>query len=305
MNRRDFLKKGLEGIVIGSIPLIYSCSKNPVDSKHFTLAKNNIRQQRGDLEDRTRIAFSSNKDGNYNIYTTDLYGFDLKQLTYEGFNRYPAWSPDGKKIAYSNNNKIWIMNSDGTNQDYLTDGWTSACWSPDGKKIAFIRDIIYTEFNSGIYIINSDGSNQEQLFNGFFCANPSWSPDGTKILFDQGIPSIPEDPWHRSKILMMDIQNKNQSSLDYGSFPSWSPDGKKIIYVKYAGIWEMDANGGNKKNLLNIHSYSLEHPTWSLDGKKIAYSYNNGIYIMKSDGTNQDYFTDGSSPAWSPYLKLK
>ena len=90
MNRREFLKKSLEGIIVSSIPLISSCEKNPVSP---------------DLESRKKIVFSSNRGGKYNIYTINLDGSDLKQLTYEGNNIFPAWSPDGKKVAFVKENR--------------------------------------------------------------------------------------------------------------------------------------------------------------------------------------------------------
>ena len=267
-----------------------------------------------DLEGKTKIAFTSNRDGNYNIYTINPDRSGLKQLTNNKSTWWPSWSPDGKKIAYSNNNEIWIMNSDGTNQTYLTYGRMPA-WSPDGEHIVYVKSL-------EIYTINLDGGGREPLVVGPLCESPSWSPDGTKILLHQLMPSIPEDPVPKGRILMMDIQNKNYTGLDSGFFPSWSPNGKKIIYVKfcsgYTSICEMDFEGNNKKELWNIKwniNRILERPTLSPDGKEITYSdaknnwwgsvsaNDDKIWIMNSNGTNKYYLTDGREPAWSPFLK--
>jgi len=284
MDRRKFIKKSLEGIVIagsiGSIPLISGCKKNPVSPDN-------------DLESITKIAFTSNREGNYNIYTINPDGSDLKQLTNNKSTWWPSWSPDGKKIAYSNNNNILIMNSDGTNQTYLTDG-RMPTWSPDGEHIVYVKSF-------EIYTINLDGGGQEPLVVGSVYESPSWSPDATKILLHQIMPSILEELPPMPRILIIDIKNNNLIYLDDGSYPSWSPDGTKIIYSKYSGIWEMDTNGDNKKELLSIPFPVC--PTWSPDGGKIAYSHNNKIWIMNSDGKNQTYLTDGTSPDWSPFLK--
>jgi len=82
----------------------------------------------------------------------------------------PAWSPDGKKIAfnagYNDPNAyigIYVMNADGTQQTLLTrckkGDERFPAWSPDGQKIAF-----YSYCNGNvIYVMNADGSNQTQL----------------------------------------------------------------------------------------------------------------------------------------------
>src|SRR4029078_4546613 len=85
---------------------------------------------------------------------------------------FPAWSPNGSKIAFSRSvspayRQIYIMNADGSNQIPLTSiesfSWAPA-WSPDGTRIAFTRsspatDSVYSE----IYVMKADGSNQTEL----------------------------------------------------------------------------------------------------------------------------------------------
>ncbi|MFC1937556.1 hypothetical protein ACFLWY_03235 [Chloroflexota bacterium] len=117
---------------------------------------------------------------------------------------YPAWSPDGSKIAFASmrdgHYEIYLMDADGGNQARLTDlanvedikegnkaplpdtGCPS--WSPDGKRIAFVP--LWSSMSS-IYTIDADGSNQTRFFapeKYFMCVLPSWSPDGQKILFN-------------------------------------------------------------------------------------------------------------------------
>jgi dipeptidyl aminopeptidase/acylaminoacyl peptidase len=78
------------------------------------------------------------------IYVMDSTGENSKRLTFNNvFDSYPKYSYDGQKIAWTsgnNQNQIWIMNSDGTNQYYLTDG-SYPCWSPDNNKIAYSKPI--------------------------------------------------------------------------------------------------------------------------------------------------------------------
>ena len=91
----------------------------------------------------------------------------------------PAWSPDGRKIAFISrqDDEIYIMNANGTEQKRLTDdsGYKEdPVLSPDGTKIAFGST---QNGNWEIYIINIDSTNYQQLTNDIEDdRNPSWSP---------------------------------------------------------------------------------------------------------------------------------
>jgi Tol biopolymer transport system component len=94
----------------------------------------------------------------------------------------PAWSPDGKTIAYfSAESGIWLMDPDGKNQRRLTDqvaGWEPA-WSPDGRQIAFAQ-----VFGDSLYIAKADGSDVEKVNHLPLAQNflvYAWSPDGKNL----------------------------------------------------------------------------------------------------------------------------
>lgn len=95
-------------------------------------------------------------------------GSDAKNLTEnQGQNTYPAWSRDGKKIAFTStrdgSSAIYVMDADGKNVKQLTNGESedrAPAWSPDGKKIAFCRHL---GNNWEIFVMDADGSNQVNL----------------------------------------------------------------------------------------------------------------------------------------------
>jgi Tol biopolymer transport system component len=79
----------------------------------------------------------------------------------------PAWSPDGRKIAFvsdrDGNSEIYVMNANGSGQRSLTRNPAydaDPAWSPDGRKIAFVSN---RDGNYGVYVMNADGSGQRRL----------------------------------------------------------------------------------------------------------------------------------------------
>jgi Tol biopolymer transport system component len=141
--------------------------------------------------DGRRIAFTSNRDGNEDIYVVDVDGGGLVNLTRSrGTDRRPVWSPDGRQIAFrgdrDGNGEVYVMAADGSAQRRLTRNPApdnGAVWSPDGRRILFQRAL------RDIWVMNRDGSGQRNLTPDVRPAriaadtSPAWSPDGRLIAF--------------------------------------------------------------------------------------------------------------------------
>ncbi len=199
--------------------------------------------------DGATIAFAGNEgtDPSPEVYVVDAKtGDGLKALTSCAggksgcANLYPAWSPDGKKIAYTHqddgdpqggygeNEQIWVMNADGSHAHALTTGSVPkhqrADWSPDGKWIVYASGQRDSE---GIWVMRSDGSNPTQL-TGCKAADPApcatgsdyaptWSPDGTQIAFQrQGTSDRP--------IFIMNADGSDQHRLSPPDIIAGAPD---------------------------------------------------------------------------------
>ena len=139
--------------------------------------------------DGRRIAFTSDRDGNDDIYVMNADGSNVTRLTNhpaEGREVYvmyadgsirlttavglsPAWSPDGRRIAFHSNRdakwEIYVMDADGSNVTRLTNHPAEGrfpAWSPDERRIAFQ---FFRDGNFEIYVMNADGSNMTRLTN--------------------------------------------------------------------------------------------------------------------------------------------
>jgi predicted nucleic acid-binding Zn ribbon protein len=169
-----------------------------------------------------KILFTSDWDGDYEIFVMNAVGGEVQQLTDHPLgDREPAWSPTGNKIAFQSardgdNWEVFVMNADGTGVTQLTDNDDSdlePAWSPTGNKIAFQSSRASA---SSIFVMNADGTGVQQLTdNDYRDWKPMWSPTGKKIAFSS-------DPDGYFEIFVMNADGSNVVSLGQQGFSrSW------------------------------------------------------------------------------------
>lgn len=140
--------------------------------------------------DGSKIAFSSDRTGEGEIYVINADGTGEQRLTFTTptpvpavptSERNPVWSPDGSRIAFRSardggNLDIWVMNANGSGQTRLTTATAiedEPVWSPDGKQIAFLRFLGAGEFD--IYTMSANGKNQRNItLDPGSAVNPIW-----------------------------------------------------------------------------------------------------------------------------------
>ena len=167
------------------------------------------------------------------------------------------------------NHEIYVMNSDGSNQTRLTNTIAEELepsLSADGSRIAFVSAIGGNLGNHQIYVMNSDGTNQTRLTNNttndFY---QSFSPDGSKIIFSSNRDIFVMNPDGTNQISLTNNQQTNHPWI--AVYPTFSPDGSKIAYQRSVGrkyeIYVMNSDGTNQTRLTNKGSSSDESPSWS------------------------------------------
>lgn len=147
--------------------------------------------------DGTKIAFQSNRDGDNEIFVMNANGSGQRQLTFNTADcGDPSWSPDGTMLVFytnvTGNYEIFKMNAAGGGFVQLTNNSVkdySPAWSPDGTRIAFSRIDSCGSYQcyGDVWTMNTNGASQtrvtKQASIGSYAHTPSWSPDGTKIVF--------------------------------------------------------------------------------------------------------------------------
>lgn len=304
------------------------------------IADTNIQSNNNSVANITKkIAFASKRDGNFEIYTVNDDGADLKRLTNsKNDDLKPQWSTDGAKILYlSKKGKeftVRVMNNDGSGQVELARNCVSdyqPLWSPDSTKILFVAKV---KSKNTICTVGADGSNLTRLTEidteGSY---PSWSPDGSRILY---LEKYRTDNY--IYVMKPEGTEKQKITRENGSYqaPTWSPDGQKIAFLStkktllgtYNRITVMNNDGSNpieiadgSKKVENIDC--KDDFSWSPDGTVIAFTkvaeveahvsesgsvtftYVYGVNIVGVDGNDHDRQlaktgAERMQPSWSP-----
>jgi serine/threonine protein kinase/Tol biopolymer transport system component len=240
-----------------------------------------------------RLAFTSNRHGNPEIYVITLADGNPSRLTDNGANDWlPDWSPDGTRIAFTSNRRegnydLWAMEANGVGQTSMvtTGAWDDyARWAPDGRRLALSSTAITGGVdNSEIFVRRADGSLAQRTSSTAEDQWPDWSPDG-RLAYSEGI------KWTSNwDIHVMNAEGSQRRVWLGGATcdvqPSWSPDGQWITFLRIThdtngngqvdqedtgNVWVGRTGGGDLRRLTS--DVWAQTPCWSPDGRWIAYA---------------------------------
>jgi len=281
------------------------------------------------IDETGLIAFASNQDGDYEIFSVQVDGQDRRQLTTNDiFDSEPSWSPDGLEIAFSSGRgglpDIHVMHFDGSNQSALTHGMEarSPVWSNAGDRIAFSAGSSVYD----IYIIDRDGTNLINVTANVDAAAflPFWSSDDATLYFAAVIGILDRDvnTYNLCSIALNDPNLTMICSIQINPRQlSISPVGNQVLQViQFTGGFDGSAiaisniNGSSLELLTDINAEFVDHPDWSPDGSHIVALYessnqplglsiltNEGVFVYSILEIQAEQIT---SPRWQPVSSL-
>jgi len=227
----------------------------------------------------------------------------------------PAWSPDGKKLAYVSFEKkkpvVYIHDlASGKRQIVANfEGSNSApAWSPDGKKLAVTLTL---KGHSQIYLINQDGSDLQLLTNSASIdTEASWSADGQTLIFvsdRSGQPQIYQIAIHGGTPKRLTFDGP------YNVSPKISPNNKSFTYISRQNnrFLVMIQDFGNRFPRVLSDSYFNERPSFSPNGQLVLYASEaqgkSVLYAATTDGSARTKIglinSSIQDPAWGPIAK--
>ena len=235
-----------------------------------------------------RIAFTSSLVGDDQVASAKPDGSDFSQLTLQGDSVDPDWSPNGKKLTYSEEGSLMVMNANGTGVTTLIAAendlnYLQPSWSPDGNWIAYIRadydqrvanqpEITYTS----LWKIPANGTGPAQRLyvpTRDQIESPAWYPDGSAIgaLLRNGA---------TNDLYRMGVDGSNpqliftSGLIDETSF-DWSPDGQRLIVsgVDFSQgnpvrkVWQLAGDGVGPMTPVWLDAWDA---AWSPDGTRVV-----------------------------------
>jgi dipeptidyl aminopeptidase/acylaminoacyl peptidase len=247
----------------------------------------------------------------FGIYRIDPGGKPVR-LSTSRQDEYPAWSPDGKSVAFDQAIKPGNPKSDcrlavvaaGGGASHAVPGVTAACrafsWGRNGL-------IAFNDPKNAVWVVRSDGSGLRKLVGASADAlNPAWSPDGRLLAFGNGVFGGLQVVGSNGKGLHA-ITNPQAGPAD--GYPAWSPDGKTIAFARTnptdftVSIMVARPDGTGIRRLVKLmQDVSVARPSWTPDGSSIVYADPFGIAFVPVAGGAHRILVHGmyDQPAVAP-----
>jgi Tol biopolymer transport system component len=217
-----------------------------------------------------------------------------------------AWSPDGRRIAYTRLGEIYVADADGTRERRLTamaQPGSFPAWAPDGRTIAFAR-------MRDLFSVPSRGGPVKRLTRSpkpwLIRTTPAYSPDGRTIALTASTDAYNSDVFlmrpDGSGLRRLTRSQGTHDRLGEEHAPAFSPDGKRVVFVSNRDgnqeLYAIGVDGRNERRLTRTPRRSETDPRWSRDGKRILYAHDGRIAHMAAAGRDVRELGSGTSADW-------
>jgi TolB protein len=253
------------------------------------------------------VLVTSVRTGDTEVFAVNMATGQARNLTQAPHSeeRYPAWSPDGKRVIFTSNRSdgktynYYIADANGRNTKQLTHlpAGAVAYWG------AFTADGQYIYFNEGntatVMRIRPNGTEQAVVAEG---RDAHISPDGRKLVYTQRGPK-------GFGVWVMDSQGRNRKQIipnesEIGGIaPVWSADGRYVAFSMQVGdiaeVFTCRADGSELKQITNLKQISSS-PAWSPDGKYLSFRVTNEAYWRDTQKMKKTYDEKAADkrPVW-------
>lgn len=261
-----------------------------------------------------RVLFSSDREGCQSIFSMNVNGSDLRNLTAGDVedvqcNYRPRWSPDGDKIAFvstrSGSADVWVMNADGSSPVNVSEAIPIAgprapslvdalvSWTPDGQVVVHRSG----DGTHQSYVVATDGTEAGPVFGRTGDLTPFWSPNGTRVAFIRRTDGGRANLWvangdGTNAVRFTDqAGNDELAALDYAEndHSPWSRDGQWISFTNRtnaASVYVIHSDGSRQVRLTQQDAPSVFNG-WAHDGRVTLTTERNGnsdLYLVSTDG---------------------
>ena len=292
--------------------LAYATVKSSPDIWELTVVSGKLRQVSFEtgLEDNPNLSpdgktllIQSDRSGTVGIWTMDLNGNFLSQLTSDKSDNYARWSPDARRFIYTRSidgkNTVMMQSLGSISATKVMENAFESEWSPDGKKLVATR---MKDNKSSVWIHSLENGDEKQLTpSEWNCVFPNWTADGNWIAFNvqkgntRHIWIVPSSgrrlPTGR---IVDDSSSGTPRQITFGeaeySHPQLSRRDKDIILClkDHKNVCLVSISTGKITQLTNLTESSInliDYPTWSPDGQKVYISLfrkSGDLYILEN-----------------------